>query len=93
MSDDFLNWIKIEHYPIVSWTQESPNSGNFAQYFNATSYGKWWLPISIIQQSFLSESIKVYLTSQEPFTYLNHKNEQGWILVDIQQAGKYVFRN
>jgi len=93
MSIEFLNWIKYRHYPIVSWTRESPIYGKLAQYFNATSYGKWWLPISIIKQSRLYEGIKVWLTSQKPSTLFTHKDEQSWLLVDIQQAGKCVSRN
>jgi len=90
MPNEFFNWLKYRHYPTVSWTQETLSSGRLAQYFDAISYGKWWLPINIIEQS---ETIKVYLTSHEPYKYLNRKNEQVWILVDIQQAGKYVSRN
>jgi len=95
MPNEFFNWIKYRYYPIVSWTQETLSSGKLAQYFDATNYGKWWLPITITitDQSSLSEIIKVRLTSQEPSKYLNYKNEQVWILVDIQQAGKYVFQN
>jgi len=91
--NEFLNWIKYRHYPIVRWTQETLFHGKLAQYFNATSYGKWWLPISINKQSRLYGGIKEWLTSQKPSTLFTHKDEQGWLLVDIQQAGKYVFRN
>jgi len=46
MSDEFLNWTKFKHYPIVSWIRVIFSSGKISQYFlNATSYGKWWLPI------------------------------------------------
>jgi len=93
VSDNVLNWMNFAYYPIVNWTQEELYYGKVAQYFSATSYGYWWLPMSIVRQSFLSEDIKVWLTSQQPSTYLEHKNEYGWILFDIRQAGKYVSRN
>jgi len=93
MSDEFLNWIKFKYYPIVKWRQENRFSGKLAQYFSATSYGKWWLPITvtITDQSSLSEIIKVCLTSQQPSTYLAHRIEEEWILVDVKQAGKYIY--
>jgi len=94
MSDEILTWIKFKYYSIVNWTQET-SSGKLEQRLNATSYGKWWLPIIITitdQFSFL-ESIKVCLTSQQPSTYLTLRSEQEWILVDVKQAGKYISRN
>jgi len=94
VSNEFLNWIKYKHYPIVSWTRETLLFGKLAQYVNATSYGKWWLPISITKQ-FLYPGIydKICLTSQKPYTYLFHKGESGWILIDVEQSGKYISRN
>jgi len=41
MSDDFFDWIKFKHYPIISWTK-TVSYGILEQYIiNATSYGKW----------------------------------------------------
>jgi len=92
MPIEFLNWIKYRHYPIVSWTQKTSIYGKLAQYFNATSYGKWWLPVSITKQS-RSYGNKEWLTSQKPSFLFTHKDEQGWLLIDIQQAGKYASHN
>jgi len=92
MPIEFLNWIKYRHCPIVSWAQKTPVHGKLAQYFNATSYGKWWLPV-IITKQYRSYGIKDWLTSQKPSFLYTHKDEQGWLLIDIQQAGKYVSRN
>jgi len=90
MPNEFFNWIKYRHYPIISWTQKTPIYGKLAQYFNATSYGKWWLPINIIEQYTLNPKIiKTRLTSQGPYIFFDHRDELGWLLVDIQQAGKY----
>jgi len=97
MSDEFLYWIKIEHYPIVSWTQESPLSKKLAQYFNATSYSKWWLSMRVIKRYFLRRNMTFYskgwLSSSKPFKYLFYEDEPDWILVDIKQAGKYFITN
>jgi len=79
MSDEILTWIKFKYYPIVNWIQETFSTGKLEQRnVNATSYGKWWLPIIITitdQFSFL-ESIKVCLTSLQSSTYLTLRNEQ-----------------
>jgi len=81
----------------VYWIQETPSYGRLAQYFNATSYGNWWLPISIIIQysssRTLSRRIKIWLTSQEPISKYLYHGQNDWILVDIQQAGKYFIIN
>jgi len=92
LSDEFFNWIKFKHYPIVSWTQETLSFGLLAQYFNAT-YGKWWLPTSITTQFLYPKIFKIRLTSQKPYIHFNHRDQQGWVLVDIKQAGKYISRN
>jgi len=93
MSDEFLNWIRFKHYPIVNLTQETLSFTKLSQYLNVTSYGKW-LPTTITKQ-FLYPRIydKILLTSQEPYAYLRYKVEQGWILIDVKQAGKHISRN
>jgi len=47
------------------------------------------LPISITKQFLYPTISKIRLTSQKPYIYINHTDEDGWILVDVKQAGKY----
>jgi len=93
MSDEILNWMKFKYYPIVNWTQETISSGKFEQRGIKTGCGKWWLPISVIKQFLYPRISKILLTSQKPSVYFNHKDEEGWILVDVKQAGKYIYCN
>jgi len=90
MPNEFLNWIKYRHYPIVSWTKQSPSNGKLEQYFNTTSYGKWLLLIRLTKQIVLPAYLNVWLTPQKPFKKVTYDEQDGWILVDIQHAGKYV---
>jgi len=88
MSDEILNW---KYYPVVNWTQETFSSGKFEQRdLNASIYGKWWLPISIIKQYLYPKIFEIRLTSQKPDIYFRHTDEDGWVLVDVKQAGKYI---
>jgi len=94
MSDEFLNWIKFKHYPILSWTQETLPFEKLTQYNLNATIGKWSLPS--ISKQFLYPRIcdKTCLTSQEPYIYLIYQGyKQGWILFNVKQAGKYVSRN
>lgn len=92
ISKEFLNWISYSHYPVLSWTQRD---GKLAQNFNA-SYGKWWISINlIVETSVTSESFKLWLTQQKPYFHINTLmlNMLDWVIVDIQQAGKYLLKN
>lgn len=93
ISKEFLNWISYRHYPVLSWTRKD---GKLTQNFNASSYGKWWIPINlIVETSVTSESFKLYLTQQNPHFHVNIHvlNMLDWVMVDIQQAGKYLLKN
>jgi len=94
MSDQFLNWIKFKHYPIVKWTQKTSPFGKLTQHnLNATS---GYFRLFSISQQFLYpiNCDKTCLTSQEPYMYLIYQDyEHGWILFNVKQAGKYVSRN
>jgi len=92
MPNEFLNWMKYRHYPIVTWTLifEDPPYGKLEQYFNTTNYGKWSLLIRLTKQIVLPACLNVWLTPQEPSAKVTYDEQDGWILVDIQQAGKYV---
>jgi len=83
-----LNWILYRHYPVLKWTQESPSQGKLTQHFNTFSYGKWWIPTSLVTETSLHKNnINVWLTAEKPYFLTNHSFED-WIMVDIQQAGK-----
>ncbi|XP_071569674.1 aminopeptidase A-like isoform X2 [Temnothorax nylanderi] len=93
ISPDFQKWIIYRHYPIINWTQENPQYRTLTQYcVNTSSYGKWWIPVSLRRKIFIEGVIKVFLTPQEPsenITYFEHSAEDDRIIVDIQQAGYY----
>jgi len=96
MSVEILNWMKFKYYLIVNWKRKTFFSGKFELFVTwwVPSFDKWWILISITKQ-FLYPKIydKILLTYREPYMYLNHTDEEGWILVDVKQAGKYIFSN
>ncbi|XP_071647029.1 aminopeptidase N-like [Temnothorax longispinosus] len=93
ISYDSLNWIIYEHYPVISLTQEEPDIDivQLSQYFNASqhSYGKWWIPISLVTKFSLKEPKNVWITPEKPSLSVTHTAEDDWIMVDIGQAGYY----
>jgi len=96
MSDEILNWMKFEYYPVVNWKQKTLFSGKFEQWFVKwwlPSFDKWWILISITKQFLYPRISEIRLTSQKSYIYFNHTDEEGWILVDVKQAGKYIFSN
>jgi len=95
ISNELIFWITNKHYPVLRWTRENFFILNM-QNFYTTSYGKWWLPIRVLQlilkPNYLQSTFRV-LSSQEPFSYIFHYIEDDWVMIDNQQAGKYVSRN
>jgi len=89
ISNEFLFWITYKHYPVLSWTRNFIFL-NVSQNFNTISYGKWWIPIRLISKRFFLGSISQMLSSQEPFLPTFHSIKDDWIIIDNQQAGKYI---
>jgi len=95
ISNEFSNWMKYRHYPIVSWTEKNPTNGKLSQNFSTTSYSKWWIPTKLVLKptsikGFHSGSQLFYvLSSQKPYSNVSHVQNE-WIMIDIRQAGKYV---
>jgi len=96
-SNEFLLWIKHKHYPVLSWTREGDLLFlNMLQNFNTTSFGKWWIPVRLILKRFSLRnfwSTSDVLSSQKSFLSIFHSIKDDWIMIDNQQAGKYVSRN
>jgi len=94
ISNEFSNWMKYKHYPIVSWIQESRPYGILSQNFR-TSYGKWWIPIRLtfipttLNFEYHIFSEPYMLSSQKPITHTLYSRED-FTIIDIRQAGKYV---
>jgi len=84
-------------YPVLNWTRDFVFL-NVSQYFHTTSYGKWWIPIRFISEpssyrSILFRNISQMLSSHEPSLSIFYTNKDDWIMIDNQQAGKYVPQN
>jgi len=96
ISNEFLNWMKYKHYPIVSCTPESRFSfGRLSQNFG-TSNGKWWIPTRLVLRSVSFEDIPsslssgtYVLSSQYPISDISYPQDN-WIMIDIRKAGKYI---
>jgi len=98
ISKEFSYWMKYNHYPIVSWTEESNSKGKLTQNFSTTRYGIWWTPTRLVLKPLSIEGfpsqqpsrIGPYeLSWQEPCWDIRHV-QADWITIDIRQAGKYV---
>jgi len=103
ISNEFLNWMKYLHYPVVSWTQESRSYGKLSQNFG-TTYGKWWLPIRLVLKSVSIRGIpswhhgtSLVLLKQLPslniFNNIFKVIQSDWVMIDVLQAGKCVLQH
>jgi len=64
-----------------------------AQRFNVSSYGKWWIPINLIMKGFFHGNIHLWLTPQKPYHNIDYIMKDDWLIVNDQQAGKYLSIN
>jgi len=91
ISNEFSNWMKYKHYPIVSWTHENRSYGQLSENFT-TSYDEWWMRLKLIftTVSFGNVYFRQFyvLSSQNPSDKLPVQDD--WIMIDIWPAGKYV---
>jgi len=71
----------------VSWTIETRSYRKLSQNFR-TSHGKWWIPIRLTFIN-LNFSEPYMLSLQHPISDTLYTKDD-WIMIDIQQAGKYV---
>jgi len=92
VSNEFLFWIRCRRYPVLNETRHFIFL-NVSQNFNTTNYGKWWIPIKLISnRSPLGRrgEISQILSSQKAILSTIRSNEDNWVMIDNQQAGKYV---
>jgi len=97
VTNEFLFWIRSNHYPVLSWTRDFVFL-NVSQYFSTTSYGMWWIPLRFISEpssfrSILFRKISQMLSSQKPLLSIPYILTDDWIMIDNQQSGKYVPQN
>jgi len=93
ISNEFLLWIKYTHYPVINLVEEAPFEFKLSQNFNTTSHDKWWIPIRLISNLFVYESIDRVVVSSQEFSLTIVAIPDHWTILDIQQAGKYMSRN
>jgi len=89
LPNEFSNWMKYKYYPIVSWTLESYSYGKLSQNFT-TSHGNWWIPIRLIFKNL--DFWELYVLSSRDPTSDTLYDQDDWVMIDIQQAGKYVLK-
>jgi len=94
VSNEFLFWMRNKRYPVLNWTRGFTLL-RVRQNFNATTYSKWWIPIRFISEpssfrSILFRNISKVLSSQKLLLSISYSNEDKWIMIDNQHAGKYV---
>jgi len=89
VSNEFLFWIRCRRYPVLNEIRDFIFL-NVSQNFNTTNYGKWWIPIRLISNRSPIGSIPRMLSSQKPILSTIRSNKDDWIIIDNQQAGKYV---
>jgi len=96
ISNEFSKWIRYMYYPLVSWTEVSDSEGKLSQNFTTSSYGNWWIFTKLVLSPVSIKKIppwvawKTYVLSSQNPTLDTLYARGGWILIDIQQAGKYA---
>ncbi|XP_071648518.1 aminopeptidase N-like [Temnothorax longispinosus] len=95
ITDKFLNWILYEHYPFLKWTQNGSFYGELAQAsdFSTLHYGNWWMRINVIVKSSSGQSYKTRQTLERHASIFALVIQGDMIIIDIQQAGKYLSSN
>ncbi|KYM93608.1 Aminopeptidase N [Cyphomyrmex costatus] len=90
ISNVYQAWIKNEHYPVITWKENSYTvSGALSQIdtFNIVKR-KWWICTNLLILPSLTTIAKIWLTPQESSFELEY-TEDDMIIIDIQQAGYY----
>jgi len=97
VSNELLFWIRYKRYPVITlyYMRDAFLLEVWFQEFNTNNSGKWWIPIRLISkpssfESTLSRNISNVLSSKQPFFFTTYTTKEDWIMIDNQQAGKYV---
>jgi len=98
VSHEFLFWIRHKRYPVLEWTRDNLTLYVFQSHITTTYVSEWWIPIRLISKiaSFKSELFSIrkeVLSSQKSVFSIFHSHIYDWIIIDNQQAGKYVPHN
>jgi len=91
-ASDIQDWLVYRHYPIMNCTKGN-SSWKVTQRFNVSSYGKWRIPINLIMKGYLHGKIHFWLTPQYPYYVINYIKKDDWLIINNQQAGKYLSVN
>jgi len=89
----FLICIKYKHYPVLSWTRQG-SLGILLQKFNTIIHNEWWWkPIKLILKPDSHEDIYIEVPLLEQSFTAVYINSEKWMIIDIEQAGKYASQN
>jgi len=75
-----------ERYPILQVTR---NGNEIKIYLTEPYPQKLWICVTYTTQENPNITETRWLTPHESILYLNHINENHWIIVNVQQAGEY----
>jgi len=88
ITERFIFQTKQERYPILQVTRKFGNKIEINQ--TSKSYTrKLWIYVTFITQKNPNITETTWLTPHKPILYLDHINENHWIIVNVQQAGEY----
>jgi len=89
----FIFWTKQERYPVLLVIRESCGNNiniTLAQKDHNESYPKnLWIPITYTAQSIYYIKMTKWLGPDKPILHLSNIRIDDWIIVNVQQAGKY----
>ena len=95
VSRRMANWIKEPYYPVINVTQDSPKHV-IVSLANSNKVKSRWIPVSITTQSesnfdktFFPHGQWIGLRNLTYCTFLLPYEENGWIIANLKQAGKY----
>lgn len=86
-------WIKQQNYPTVKVEHSDLTKVIICRKrLNNITSENWWIPVTFTKESTLNFSNtlpQTWLTTRHPCTTVNLLHDREWILVNIQQTGKY----
>lgn len=90
-------WTMQNHYPVLRMSRNYHNVRTiiWSEMHNVTKQNNWWIPVTYATQTSLNFNvtwsyIQEWLSPQKSFLYLPSIDKNDWIIINLQQIGKYL---
>lgn len=98
IKDIMKNWIMQDDYPVVQVSRNGSKLSIYQDHYylddNNTilqSYNNWWIPVTFTtfeQLDFTNNTVQYWITPSKGEVNVHLENNDGWIILNLQQTGK-----